>query len=199
MARRRFPSPIRLYRMASIATGGSPSRYRSQNPWSEAWTTARSATNDASAALRPALLTALLTKRSPQERAIGLLDQLRHPRFGARELPRRTAKSLDPFLKECQRPVERHTIAVQLGGNFLQPRDILLEGHGSVLARTPPSRSNRSNRPPGANCSTDVSGGPPSGTRATAYPRPSVASGLSAFSRPAAAVRRAVRRSPTRT
>src|ERR1700722_1557854 len=112
MARRRFPSPIRLYRMASIATGGSPSKYRSQKPWSEAWTKARSATNDASAAFRPALLTALLTKRSPHERAIGLLDELRHPGFGAREFPGRAAQTLNPFLKERQRPVQRHTIAI---------------------------------------------------------------------------------------
>src|ERR1700679_1234948 len=105
MARRRFPSPIRLYRMAPMATDGNPSRYRSQKPWSEACTKARSATNDASAlvtvvvaALVTALLTALLTKRSPHERAIGLLDELRHPRFGPRELPGRAPQTLDPFL-----------------------------------------------------------------------------------------------------
>src|SRR5271156_6067031 len=105
--------------MASTATGGNPSRYRSQNPCRAACTAARSAANDASIDLGTAL-GALLTERPPHERSIGLLDQLRDARLGAGQLPARAAQALNPFLEQRQCTVEGDPVAVQLGRNFFQ-------------------------------------------------------------------------------
>src|SRR5688572_19176638 len=136
------------------------------------------------------------------EGAVSAFHEPLNARLHLAQLIRRGAETRHALLEEREGALEIDVLRFQLAHDLLEPAEPLLEAHDDfrmsvARAATTPSRSTRSNSMSGAKASALVSARP-AWSRATAYPRWSVASGLNAFRLPPNAPRRARRRSMPR-
>src|SRR5690348_2825295 len=151
--------------MAAATALGTPSSWRSHSSWSAASTAARSVANC------PA--TASAVELAKLERAIGALDEHADLGLGALERLGRRAQSLDAFLEQGERTIERHILAAKLGDDRLDAGEIFFVRHGqrsgggaastvvrSVRASTRPSRRRSRNARPRSKCAALVSACP---------------------------------------
>ena len=119
--------------------------------------------------------TSSAAKRIKPKRPVRLLEQLLDSCLGMGELIGGAPYARDAFLEECQRLVEREVVALQLGDDGFEPREIGGEGQRgsrgsrgskgsrgrrmafSARAVTSPSRTRSVNPSPIGNSSTDDS------------------------------------------
>src|SRR5688572_19983643 len=101
---------------------GTPARPRSQT-WLSASSIVRCATaSDAG--------TSSAAKRIESERPVRLLEQQLYLSFGLREPIGSTAHACHALFEKLQRALERQVVALELGDDGFEAREVGFEGHG---------------------------------------------------------------------